>query len=438
MKRFWFYIASLALIALLIAPTFVVADSDNGISDTSSTKVLTLKIADDIKAGTALDVSRAISQAEEAGVRHLIIQLDTPGGLLQSTRDIITTLNATDLEVIVYVSEPSGWALSAGTIILLGADSAYMHPSATIGAAQPFTPGDTQEVQDEKVLEATISWVRSLAAINQRDPDIAERFVAENLTLSGEEAVELGMVDGLASDMEELLSLIDLEAAEIVEVESNIVSAVFNVLSSPYLISLFLTLGGLTLILAIRSGEFAVSTGIGVVLLLIGLWGIGIIEFSFIGIGLLLVGVILLMIELFDQPGFGIYGLAGIVAIIFGVLSLSQEPFYAPAVMDTVSLVVFATLALAIVAFAIVARGIANTFKTAPVSGAEALVGKEAEALGDITSSGGRVMALGENWQAKTSENAQAIKQGDKCTIIELRGNTLIVEPISSLEKGKE
>lgn len=413
-------------ICLLFLSLPMLAHSSNSASAQTETDVYVVEIDEDIKAGTVLAIDRAINLADKAGADYLIIELDTPGGLLGSTRQIVDSMLAAEMETVVYVPKAGGWALSAGAIIMLAADHAYLHPTASVGAAQPYSSGESNEVQDEKAVMTTASWVRGLAERKGRDPDIASSFVLDNLTLSGREAHEKGVAEGTAASLDEVLASLGVEDARVERIEPTLTSGFFNFLSHPFLVSLMLTLGGLSLVMAVRSGEFAFSTAVGVVLLLVGLWGIGIIEFSLIAVGLLIIGVLLVMIEMFDEPGFGIFGIGGIASIFVGVMTMNQEPFYAPRLLDAVSLSVLLTLAAGLAFFLFVGRAVAKSIKSKVATGPEALVGKTATASDRLDPKGG-VKVDGENWTAELENGSPPVEKGDDCVIMGVKGNTLLV-----------
>ena len=135
------------------------------------------EVEGEIKAGTFQYLKSLVREAEKAEAEYLIIKLDTPGGLLKSTKDIIDLLLKTEIKTVVFVHKEGGWAYSAGTFILLAADLAIVHPEASIGACQPQEMfGQEQKVAD-KVIEGTVSWIKSLDEIQKRNPEIAEKFV---------------------------------------------------------------------------------------------------------------------------------------------------------------------------------------------------------------------------------------------------------------------
>jgi membrane-bound serine protease (ClpP class) len=384
------------------------------------------EIDGEIKAGTHQYLKRVIKLAEEEKAEYLIIKLDTPGGLLKATKDIVDLLLATPVKTIVFVHKEGGWAYSAGTFILLAADFAVSHPEASIGAAQPREMAiDEIKEPDPKIIEGMASWIKSLAEANQKNPEIAEKFVRENLTLTGKEAEELGIIDETAKNLEELFLKLNITEPQIKEIKPTFVEKLFDFLSHPYLVSLFLTIGGLAIIMAIRSGEFELTGIIGIISLLIGLWGIGIITFSFLGIGLILLGLFLLMLEIFE-PGFGIFGIAGTITILLGIFTFEAEPFFSPRFFDAMTML-FIGAALAIcILFVIIGRRVAKALKVRPKTGPEALIGLEAEVIGELKPLG-RVKIKEETWLAE-SLDGENIPQKSKVEIIKVEGNTLIVK----------
>lgn len=407
----------------VLSPSFLEAE-------TSSRVVYLAEIEGEIKAGTHQYLKRVIKAAQEEKVEYLVIKLDTPGGLLKSTRDIVDLILAAPLKTIVFVHKEGGWAYSAGTFILLAADFAVVHPEASIGAAQPRSIiGETMET-DQKIIEGTASWIKSLAEIHQRNAEVAEEFVRENLTLTGKEAKEIGIVDETAKNLEELFLKLNIADPKIRAISPTFSEKFFDFLSHPYLVSFLLTIGGLAIIMAIRAGEFELSGIIGVIALLIGFWGMGVITFSFLGIGLILVGLFLLMIEIFVEPGFGIFGIGGAVAIVLGIFTFEAEPFLTPDFFDAMTMVVIGAALAICVLFVIIGRGVAKTLRAKPKTGPEALIGIVAEVVEELKPSG-RVKIKGEIWSA-CSLNGKIITKNSKVKVIKIEGNTLYVENLSA------
>ncbi len=388
---------------------------------TDASPVHVAEIDGEIKAGTVQYVNRAIMEAESAGASHLIFKIDTPGGLLDSTRKIVDALERSSVDTVVFVNKANGWAYSAGSFILLAADRAFAHPEASIGAAEPRIMGENG--RDEKMTEAMASWIRGLAAGKGRDADTAERFVTENLTMTGNEALASGMIDGVASDLNELVAVLGITDPEIVFVRPSTFETVFDVLSHPYLVSLFLTLGMLGLVFAFRTGEFEIAGVMGAILLAIGLWGTGVINFSTLGVILLALGIILLAVELLGEPGFGVLGILGVISLSLGIFNFGAEPLLAPRIFDFVTLFTIGVLGSLLVLFMVIGKGVAGTFKRGPVTGPESMIGKKGKALGPIDSSG-RVEVDKESWAAASKER---IEKDSSIEVVGVKGNTLEV-----------
>jgi len=389
--------------------------------------VFLAEVDGEIKTGTFQHLRRAIREAEEEGADYLVIKMDTPGGLLQSTRDIVDLLLATPVKTVVYVHKEGGWAYSAGTFILMASDFAVVHPEASIGAAEPrIMAGEVMET-DPKLVEGMVSWIKTLAERSQKNQEIAEKFVRDNLTLTGREAKELGAVNETARDLDELFLKLEIIGPEIIKVQPTASERFFDFLSHPYLISLFLTLGGLGLIFAFRTGEFELSGILGVIFLLIGLWGMGTIQFSVFGLILILLGLFLLILEVFE-PGFGIFGGLGIVSLALGVFVFEAEPFLFPGIFEAMTMVVLGAVLSVAALFIIITRGTVKALKTKPQTGSESLIGLEAEVIKELNPAG-QVKMKEEIWSAK-SENLEKVQEGEKVKIVKVEGNTLLVQKL--------
>ena len=390
--------------------------------------VILAEIEGEIKAGTHQYLKRVFQEAEKEKADYLIIQLDTPGGLLKATRDIVDLILASPIKTVIFVHKEGGWAYSAGTFILLAGDLAITHPEASIGAAQPREIAiDELKETDPKIVEGMASWIKSLALINQRNPEVAEKFVRENLTLTGKEAKELGIIDETAKDLDELFLKLNILEPKIKEISPSFIEKIFDFLSHPYLLSLFLTIGGLALIMAIRSGEFETFGVVGVISLLIGLWGIGIITFSFLGIGLILVGLLLLMLEIFE-PGFGIFGIIGAIAILLGIFTFEAEPLFAPKFFDAITMMVIGAVIVICFFFVLIGQKVIKVIRAKPETGPEALIGLEATVIKELNPVG-QVKLKGEIWQAE-SFDGKTIPEKSRVRIVKIEGNTLFVEKI--------
>ncbi len=390
----------------------------------SASDIYMARIEGEIKAGTVQYLNRVIMEAEFKKASYILIEIDTPGGLLDSTKKIIDLMIGTDVKTIVFVNKSGGWAYSAGSFILMASDYAFAHPEASIGAAEPRIMGESEG--DMKMIEAMDSWMGNLAAGQGRNAEVAKRFVNDNLTLNGKEAFSLGVIDGTPSNLSEVFDLLGLSDPQIITIEPTFFEKVFDVLSHPYLISLFLTLGLFGLIFAFRTGEFEISGILGFIFLTMGLWGIGIINFSALGAILLILGIFLLVVEFFGDPGFGILGILGVLSLTLGVFNFGSEPLMAPRIFDFVTLFTIGVLSSLMILFIIIGKGVALTFKKRPATGPESLKGKRGKVIETIFPFG-RIEVGRESWSARSEDNSK-IDKGTIMEITKVEGNTLIVK----------
>lgn len=420
------YFTLLFVITCFFFPLFV-SNAENKTETNQERTVHVISIDGEIKAGTLRFFERAKRIAQEDGSDLFFITLETPGGLVTATRSIAGLMLGTDLPVAVFVSHPGGWAFSAGTFILLAADYAFVHPDASIGAAEPRVLGMNElEGEDPKITESMAGWIRSLARTHDRNEEIAERFVRENLTLTGREALREDIIDGTPGDIEEALGLLGFTEYRIHYIAPTFGERIFDALSHPYLVSLFLAIGGLGILFAFRTGEFEITGVIGFILLLLGLWGMGVISFSVLGTLLFVTGIALLVVELFIEPGFGVFGILGVLALVLGIFTFAEEPLLHTPIMSAMTALV-AGIAIGVTTYFLIAgRGVSKTLRTSPTTGPESLVGAKARTI-SILSPDGQVRLKGEIWKARSVDDIEIPEHTD-VEVAFVRGNTLVVK----------
>ena len=361
---------------------------------------------------TARFIRRAIAQAESVGAHSLVIELDTPGGVLDSTREIVRDILAARTRVVVYVAPSGARAASAGLFLALASDVVAMAPGTTIGAAHPVSvgglpgpggEGDGEEgkgVMEQKILSDTQAWARALAETRGRNAELAVLAVTESRSFTASEAAAAGLVDFVADDFEELLSRLGVANASIQEIEMGWSQDLLATLASPNLAFLLLMIGFYALLFEFYSGGFGVAGVIGAVCLILAFVGLATLPLSYAGLALLVLGLGLLVAEAF-VPSFGLLTVGGIACIIFGGIMLVDSPPGFTRVSTTV--VVPAALATAALTFFLVA----STFKSHRArvkTGPETLVGKTAVAQEAFLFSDdryhGSVLLRGEYWNA--------------------------------------
>ncbi len=408
--------------AMLLTPLTLLTSAV--FADTDGT-VVVVPIRGEITTGTTQHVARAHGIAEARDAALFVVTLDTPGGLVSATQDIVALMLNSTVPTAAYVGDAGASAFSAGTFILLSAQTAAVHPNAAIGAAQPRTlGGDT--APDPKAVAAMESLIRSIAQETERDPQTAALFVSDNLTYTGAEALEAGMIDLTPRSLDELLEARGLGGASVTVVEKNTLEHILALISLPVVASLLLTIGTLGIIFSVRSGEFEYVLFF-IPILFLGLWSMGSLELSTLGFILFLAGVLLMTIEILS-PGFGIFGAVGSLLLIASFFFISNEPFFT---LDMQGLAVFTSLGMllaVLILFFWISHNAVVALAQKPTTGVESLPGKTGRALTEITPEGGAVMVDSYRWNAISED---AITQGTEIEVVENKGTTLSVRAVT-------
>ncbi len=417
---------SFILVLLLFAPV------------ASAEEVMVLEMDDSITPVADDMVVDALAICEEEGYEALVITLNTPGGGLAETLEIIEIIDESPVPVIGYVYPEGTKAWSAGTLILISTDVAAMAPFTVIGSAQPVSvsPTGSQPINDSKVINAIVALAKEKASKHDRNETAAEEFITKNLNLNAEEALEANVIEYIAEDIDDLLEQVDGEnvkgerlntsGATIVPYEPGISLAFMEVISNPIVSSLLLMLGIYGIIFGISSPGVGAEV-FGGISLTLGLIGIG-FDVNLAAIFLIGVGIVLLILEL-QASGFGIFGIAGIICLVAGSVFLVPNDFprwYGPAEaqMTMIYYVLVPTVIIAIF-FAFALYKVMQVRKRKPIVG-EDMVGDRAEALDEISpGNSGFVRYHGEYWKAESEE---IIKVGEKVKIIGKDGPVLTVK----------
>ena len=306
--------------------------------------VIELDIEGGIGVATADYVHSGIEHAVDIGADLVIINMDTPGGLMKPMREIVQDVLNSPVPVAAYVTPAGARADSAGTYILLSAHIAAMAPTTHLGAATPvpLIGGDQDKDADEsesaptmdlKMMNDAVSYIRGLAERHDRNADWAEKAVTEAATLTAAEALENNVIDFVATDREDLLKLLDgheievagetrtlsTKTAEVVIFEPNWRIRLLTVISNPEIV-LVLGLIGLYGLMYEGWNPGAIVPGVvGIICLLLAAYALQVIPVNFAGLGLILIGVALIVAEAY-APSFGALGIGGIAAFVFGAI----------------------------------------------------------------------------------------------------------------------
>lgn len=380
-------------------------------------------------------ITRSIRKSIENGDEALIIELDTPGGLLDSTQDIVQEMLGTDHPTVVYVSPSGANAGSAGTFITLAAHVAAMAPATNIGAASPISMGggEMDTVAQKKIFNYSESFIESIAEERDRNAEWAKSAVRDGASITSDEALELNVIDIMAEDLDDLLvqmhgmevgeRVLNTQNATISQIEETLAEQFFSFLLRPE-VMLILTMVAIYGIIGEVTNPGAIVPGVsGVIALILLLYGVAAMPINLAGFLLIGLAIILFVAEAFT-PAFGILLTGGAVSFFLGALMLFQD---LPDEMQ-ISLYWLVPATLLTVAFFawIVTYGIKSIFSPAS-SGLEATIGRTIEVVETIRpDQAGRVFFDGEYW---TAESEHKIKEGEHCKIVEFKGLRVIVKP---------
>ncbi len=436
----------LSALLFVVGTAFVLQDSETSLTDTTAiteqqnsgiSTVSILNVKGTIGPTTTQYITRGLKKSQEAGDELLIIQLDTPGGLLDSTQDIVQALLGSSHPIAVFVAPQGANAGSAGTFITLAAHIAAMAPATNIGAASPVSMGggEMDTVAQQKIFNYSESYIESIAEQRGRNAEWAKSAVREGASITATEALEINVIDYIADDIDDLLAIIDglevegkilnTEGAEKNEIPQTLGEIFFSFLLRPE-VMLILTLVAIYGIIGEVTNPGGIIPGVaGVIALILLLYGVAAMPINLAGFLLIGLAIILFVAEAFT-PAFGLLITGGAVAFFLGALMLFQD------LPDEMQISMYWLIPATIVTAAffawIVTYGIKSLFNP-PRSGLESTLGKTAEVTDPILpGQPGRVFFDGEYWNA---ESDQPLNEGDICEIVEYKGLRVTVKPLN-------
>jgi membrane-bound serine protease (ClpP class) len=420
----------------------------------STNRVFVTDVNGVIGVATTRQIAHAIQKAKQEGGIALVIRLDTPGGLVSSTRDIIKEMIASPVPVIVYVAPSGARAASAGTYITYASNLAAMAPGTNIGAATPIeiggvpglpgsqpkdkeSKGEPKSDAQNKAINDAVAMMRSFAQLRGRNADWGEKAVRDAATLTAVEAQKEGVVELVADNLNDLLTQADgrkvtvagvetrftTRNAEIIAVESDWRTKALSAISDPNIAFLLLLIGFYGLILEFwNPGSFAPGV-IGAISLIVGLTALTALPVNYAALGLLMLGILLMIGEAFT-PGIGALGIGGLAAFIVGGLFLFEGgdtdiEFAVSRWLIFGSAMTTAGMILAIGGAAWSAR------KRPPVTGSEQMIGMRGEVV-SWAGAHGSVRVHGEIWSARAD---QPLQVNNTVRVVGREGLTLIVKP---------
>jgi membrane-bound serine protease (ClpP class) len=407
----------------------------------SEEKVCFIKINGAIGPATASYIARSIGETQSRNAQFLVIQLNTPGGLLDSTQLIVQSLLASPVPVVVYVAPIGATATSAGCFITLAASVAAMAPATTIGAAHPvmigggIPSGDGQKADDtmkQKLENFSVSYIEAIAAKRNRNVEWAKSAVRESASIPADKALELKVIDIIAKDLSDLQRQLDgrvvegkelkTARAEVVEIAMSASETIFQLLWRPE-VMFVLMLIAIYGIIGELSTPGAILPGVaGVIALVLVLYMAAILPINVTGLVFIGLAFALFVFDAF-APTHGVLTVGGIVAFLIGSLMLFDRDD--PLFRLSLAYIIPATIVTALFFVFVVAKGLRAQFL--PIkAGKETMLGKTVAASTQIDSTGGKVFVEGEYWNAVSDT---PVEQGQPVEVAAVLGLTLKVRP---------
>lgn len=414
--------------------------------DSIGQQVVSINISESINPATEDYIKQSISVAEKENASCVLIHLNTPGGLLTSTREIVTRILNSKVPVVVYVSPSGARAGSAGVFITMAANIAAMAPGTNIGAAHPVSAQGTSDgVMNEKVVNDAAAFIRSLAEKRGRNVVWAEEAVRESVSLSETEALEKNVINLIAKNDSELLKkinglevettggkqLLNTANAKIQPIEMGFFLKVLSRISDPNIAYILMMLGFLGLVFELFNPGAILPGIVGVICLILAFYTMSSLPVNYAAIALIVFGIVLYLLEI-KVTSHGMLAIGGTASVLLGSLFL----FRASSVGDVASLSLTVVISTTLITFLfflfIVGLGL-KAQRQHPMSGT--LVGKTGIAITDIGEEG-VVKVLGETWNA-VSEGEKILK-GTEIRVNKTEGLTLRVLPVNADESNNQ
>ena len=394
-----------------------------------------------------------LDTAERDGVEVAVVQLDTPGGLDISMREIVQNILDSEVPVVVWVAPRGARAASAGTFITYAAHLAYMADATEIGAATPVNLGgsDIGGTLETKAINDAAAFITELATERGRNAEWAESAVREAASIGATEAADIGVVDGVVSSLDGLLEELDGATVELPDgttetletwdegagapsvtvrfQDMNPFQRLLHIITNPEIAYMLLLLGAFGIIFEIYNPGIGLAGILGAVSLLLGFYALSVLPTNWAGVALVAVGVVCFLVDL-QTAGLGAWTVGGSAALIAGGMLLFAG---ASPELRLSGWAIGVSVALTLVFFMSVMTAALRVRLRRPVTGEEGMVGAIAEAKTDIAPEG-TVLTKGTLWRARTMETG--IAAGSRVKVMATEGLVLLVEPLHDGDDG--
>ncbi|MGH2571461.1 MAG: NfeD family protein [bacterium] len=413
--------------------------SDRAVDEADSALVHVVRWDDAITPVTARFFADRLEEAAEEGASAILIELDTPGGLLDATRDIVAAFLDSETPILVWVAPAGAHAASAGTFITLAAHVAAMSPGSNIGAASPVAMmgGGQDSTLASKMMNDTAAFARSIAERRGRNAEWAEQAVRDAASVTETEAVELNVVDFVAASREEVLEqasgrmievanrdhVLRLDNPRIVEKELGFRYRLLSLLANPNVATILLMLGIYGIFFELSNPGSVLPGVVGVIFLILAFFSLQTLPMNFAGILLVITGLVLFLLET-HITSFGLLTIAGIGATVLGVIMLFDSPI--PALRVSLPLVLPIVIVSSILCAVAVGLSV-RTLRTRPSTGREGMVGLRGRVRTALAPEG-QVDVHGELWSAVGVEGEIAV--GETVEVLRIEGLRLSVRKV--------
>jgi membrane-bound serine protease (ClpP class) len=420
----------------LMFMTLLLLSLQGTLSADAPQKVLVINVSGIINPVSAEFITRSIVHAQAGRAEALVIELDTPGGLDASMRNIVKAITGSGVPVIVYVSPGGARAASAGAFIALAAHVAAMAPGTNIGAAHPVAVGGKMDQEmSEKATNDAAAYIRSLAEKSGRNAEWAEDAVRKSISSTETEALRKNVIDLVSNDLASLLKSLDGRTVKTADGEKTLRTAdaavertemgirykILDFITDPSVAYMLMLLGFYGIFFELTNPG-AIFPGVaGGIFLILAFYAFQTLPVNYAGLALIIFAIVLFVLEV-KIISHGLLTIGGIISMVFGSLMLFESP--EPIYRISLAIVVPAALITALF-FTITFRLAYKAFKRKPVTGKEGLVGLEGKATEDITKEGGMVSLHGELWSALSDD---PIEKGSGIVVVEVSGLKLKVK----------
>ncbi|MCC6866214.1 MAG: nodulation protein NfeD [Ignavibacteria bacterium] len=404
--------------------------------------VYVIKVDGSINPAVSDFIHQSIQEASNKNAECLIIQLNTPGGLLKSTRYIVSDILTAPVPVIVYVFPGGSQSASAGVFITLASHIAVMAPGTNIGASHPVS-GDGSKMDStmsQKVTNDAAAFIRSISEKRKRNVKWSEDAVRNSVSITESEALKDSVIDLVANDMNDLLAkingrevetsngkkILNTKNATIVVYEENWFHKILGFISDPNIAYILMMLGVWGIILEFYHPGAILPGVVGAICILLGLYGLHTLPVNYAGAGLILLAIILFIAEI-KVTSYGMLTVAGVISMFFGSMMLinPSSPFE-ETVHISLSVVITSVLIIAGL-FSLLAWLVLKAHKRKPMTGESGMLGEIGEVFIDIIDGSGTVKVMGEMWNAVSSQN---LTKGEKVKVVGVKDLTITVEKI--------